>query len=253
MIADYFDSIELSDMDQVKLMHRTDRKYWFHIDRLRELLASIKESYYILNIDGKTVQTYASTYYDTDNNIMFSQHHNGKLNRYKIRRRSYLNSGISFLEIKIKSNKGKTRKRRIQTDFEQNEFTPYELEFIGNIIPFEYTDLHPALYNEFSRITLVNKNFRERCTIDLELKFHMDGKIVPVSNMVIVEIKSSGREPASPLVIALRDLRIQSKGFSKYCVGRTLTDPDLKRNRFKGKIRSINKVLQKTEEFISLN
>ena len=42
-------------------------------------------------------------------------HQNKKLNRYKIRQREYLISDISFFEIKFKSNKGRTIKKRIKT------------------------------------------------------------------------------------------------------------------------------------------
>ena len=248
-----FDPIELKQMDQVKLMHRTDTKYWFHSDHLNELLRTIKDNYFILLIDNQSVQSYASTYYDTNDNRMFTQHHNGKLNRFKVRRRSYLSSGISFLEVKIKSNKGKTRKKRIQTEFGQTMFTESEKEFLSQHIPFEYTDLHPSLNNEFSRITLVNKNFRERCTIDLDLQFQQAERIIPIDNMVIVEIKSDGRGSASPLMLSLRDQRIKSSGFSKYCVGRTLTDPELKRNNFKRKIRSIEKTIQTNINLYNIN
>lgn len=32
-----FDPISLGEMDKVKLMNRTDTKYWFHADRLQYL------------------------------------------------------------------------------------------------------------------------------------------------------------------------------------------------------------------------
>ena len=248
-----FDPIELKQMDQVKLMHRTDKKYWFNADHLNELLKMIGDNYFLLQIDNQSIQSYASTYYDTNDNMMFTQHHNGKLNRFKVRRRSYLSSGVSFLEVKIKSNKGKTKKKRIQTEYGQTIFTEYEQEFLSRHIPFEYTDLHLSLNNEFSRITLVNKNFRERCTIDLDLQFQLADKIIPVHNLVIVEIKSDGREASSPLMLALRDQHIKTSGFSKYCVGRTLTDPKLKRNNFKRKIRSIEKTIHTDRNLYNLN
>ena len=113
MKTDFFDPIRLDEMNEVKLMNRVDRKYWFHLDRLENLLHSIKNDYFILNIDGQSILPYATSYFDTTQNNMYTSHVNGKLNRYKVRRRTYVSTGISFLEVKFKSNKGKTIKNLI--------------------------------------------------------------------------------------------------------------------------------------------
>lgn len=239
-----FNPISLQEMDQVKLMNRTDTKYWFHIDKLQELLQIIKNDYYILKIDGIAKLPYETTYYDTDGNKMFYTHHNGKLNRYKVRRRSYVNSGISFLEIKFKSNKGRTIKNRVSSEYGKVAFTPTETEFLQQYIPFSCDKLSPALINNFKRLTLVNKNFQERCTIDLNLAFKNGNKEVILDDLVIVEIKAEGSPSNSPLALALRNQRIKTSGFSKYCVGRTVTDTTLKRNAFKPKIRRIEKTIK---------
>lgn len=252
-ITGLFNSIRLEEMDQVKLMNRTDTKYWFHSERLFEIFKAIKNDYYILEINSECKLPYTTVYYDTLNNNMFSEHHNGKLNRYKVRRRSYVSSGISFLEIKLKSNKGRTIKKRIPTDFGNTKFTPEENEFINKYIPFNPHDLTPALINNFSRFTLVNKNFKERCTIDLNLRFEMDDKVIALDNLVIVEIKSDGKSANSPLALTLREQRIKTSGFSKYCVGRTVTDNSLKRNAFKDKIRSIEKTIQSNINLYHIN
>jgi hypothetical protein len=243
MTTDFFAPIRLDEMDRVKLMNRTDTKYWFHSERLQDLLQEISDNYYLLHIDGKTALPYSTTYYDTDINGMFIAHHNGKLNRYKVRRRSYVLSGISFLEVKFKSNKGRTIKKRISSEMGTTVFTHQEKEFLSTQIPFDPSCLQPSLVNGFTRLTLVNKNFKERCTIDMNLKFAKADKTISLDNLVIVEIKSEGSPSNSPLARTLRDQRIKTSGFSKYCVGRTVTDPSLKRNAFKHKIRSIEKTI----------
>lgn len=237
-----FKSITLSEMDKVKLMNRTDQKFWFNSNSLSNLLEMVKEDYFLLHIKGQNQLPYATTYFDTENNKMFSAHHNGKLNRFKIRKRSYVNSDISFLEIKFKSNKGRTIKKRIPSTDKHLIFTNEESQFIDTNTPFKTSELTPALGNKFTRLTLVNKNFKERCTIDINIEFEMGNRIVPLDNLVIVEIKSDGKSTASPLALALRENRIKTSGFSKYCVGRSVTDPFLKKNAFKPKIRSIEKV-----------
>ena len=240
--TDFFAPIKLEEMEQVKLMNRTDTKYWFHKSNLETLLHQVQNNYFMLNMNGEVSLPYSTIYYDTNNDVMFTAHHNGKLNRYKIRRRSYVSSGISFLEVKFKSNKGRTIKKRIPTDF-NNNFNETENSFLQDITPFSVEDLSPSLVNNFSRITLVNKNFRERCTIDLNLGFKTDDKQIALNNLVIIEIKADGSPSASPLARALRNQRIKTSGFSKYCIGRTVTDSTIKRNAFKHKIRMIEKTI----------
>lgn len=251
--TDFFKPILLENMNEVKLMNRTDTKYWFHFNRLAILLKSIKDDYFILKIDEESNLPYTTTYFDTAVNKMFIDHHNGKLNRYKIRRRSYVSSGISFLEVKFKSNKGRTIKKRISSEYGNNVLTKNEMEFLGEKIPFCIDDLKPSLINNFSRLTLVNKNFKERCTIDLNLQFQYSNKKIALENLVIVEIKSEGNPSNSPLAKVLRDNRIKTSGFSKYCVGRTVTNARLKRNAFKNKIRKIEKTINTKYDLFNIN
>jgi len=243
MKTNLFAPIQLEQMDQVKLMNRIDKKFWFHEDNLQEIFKSVNQHYYILDIEGQNDFPYTSTYYDATENQMYNKHHNGNLNRYKIRRRSYLSSGISFLEIKFKTNKGRTFKKRIPASFNEHAFTKEESDFIEANTPYSCGDLSPSLINQFSRVTLVNKNFKERCTIDRNLQYTKNGSWIKLENLAIIEIKTDGKQSASPLAFALREQRIRASGFSKYCMGRVLTDQDLKRNAFKRKIREIQKTI----------
>lgn len=241
---DSFKPIRLNEMSQVKLMNRTDRKFCFSYEQLPTILNSINKHYYILIINNLTLLPYTSTYYDTSENDMYVAHHNGKLNRYKIRRRSYIVDNTSFLEVKFKNNKGKTIKNRILTRTENHFFSKKEAEFIRSYSPFVCDELIPSLTNNFSRLTLVNKNFNERCTIDINLHFELQENKASLKNIVVVEIKSDGLSTNSPLARALQKQRIKSSGFSKYCLGRTIIDPEIKKNAFKKKLRSIEKLLQ---------
>ena len=79
------------------------------------------------------------------------------------------------------------------------------------------------------------------------------GNEIDLQDLVIIEIKSDRNSENSPLKLALRDLRIKSAGFSKYCIGRTIIDNRLKRNRFKSKIRRLEKLIQPKTNLYSLN
>lgn len=248
-----YDPIFLHETDQVKFMNRTDRKYWFNLNDLSAVLNSLHHYYYLLQIEGECKMPYFTTYFDTPDNEMFTTHHNGKLNRFKIRKRFYEVSGIGFLEVKFKSNKGRTFKKRIQTNTSANIFSDEEKDFINLNTPYSASDLNFALENRFTRITLVNKNFNERCTIDSNLKYFYKGKFTDLKNLVIVEIKSDRNSEDSPLKIALRDNRIKYSGFSKYCIGRSVTNDQLKRNAFKPKLRRLEKILENKYNLYTIN
>jgi len=238
-----FAPISLAEMDQVKLMNRTDRKYWFNKALLAPLLKALSEQYYVLEIDGQRCLPYVSTYYDTPEDQMYYEHHRGKLNRFKIRKRKYESSGISFLEVKFKNNKGRTIKTRIPAEYDNAAFDPKEENFIAQNSPFDCHILHTAISNRFKRITLVNKNMKERCTIDQELTYHKGGKSVKLEELIIVEVKTEGHSAHSAMIEKLKEQHILPSGFSKYCIGRSILEPNLKSNRFKTTHRQIEKKL----------
>lgn len=252
MRTNLFTPIQLEEMDQVKLMNRIDQKFWFHEAFLQGILQSLTEDYFVLDIKGQVEFPYTSTYFDTPDNRMYTLHHNGKLKRYKIRRRSYLQTGLSFLEIKAKNNKGHTDKKRIPSKFNAGTFTPEEHAFIQSNTPYSGEDLTPSHSNKFVRLTLVNRNFRERCTIDRFLEFKTNSAWFQLQNLTIIEIKTEGRQTPSPLKIALNSERIRASGFSKYCMGRAFTESSLKRNRFKKKIRTIEKTIEANMDLYKL-
>jgi hypothetical protein len=108
-----FESISLSNMDKVKLMSRKDTKFIFEVNDLPSLLSAVKPFYKVAEINDKRISEYKTDYYDTQQFDLYNAHHNGKLNRNKVRYREYVNSELSFFEIKFKDNKNKTVKFRI--------------------------------------------------------------------------------------------------------------------------------------------
>lgn len=240
-ILSKFDSLTLSQIEGAKLMDRIDRKYWFHISNLEEILEKIIPYYNILEINGQRVTDYETTYFDTTNDLLYKLHHNEKLNRYKIRRRKYISTGIDFLEIKLKSNKQRTIKKRIESKVSDPGFTSEELMFIGNYSPFRDLNLYPALSSRFQRITLVNKSRTDRCTFDLNIGFENNTGGIILDNLVVVEIKREKNLKSSPLLILLKEKKIRQPGLSKYCIGRAILDPGLKQNLFKPRLMFLKK------------
>ena len=236
------ETLALEKAAKVRLMNRVDKKYWFHMSELPALLEAIKDDYYIQTIEGKTFQDYGTKYYDTADNRMYTLHHNGKLNRYKIRRRDYLDTEDHFLEVKFKTNQGRTIKKRVESTVKAADFNEDEENFLRERTIFGQEELKVSLRNRFTRLTLIAKDHSERVTIDSGITFVSPDKTIEMNNLVILELKSEKGSRDSSLKRYLRDRRIKSAGFSKYCIGRALTDNTLKRNRFKQRIREIAKI-----------
>ena len=242
--------ITLEQMKSIRLMKRTDQKYVTTTRRLLELLTLVGESYFVQEIDGKRVATYRTVYWDNpDGHPFYQNHQRGCLPRTKIRARTYIDSNLSFLEIKKKNNHGKTSKKRIAVcDIdcvcrgEEGSF------FVNDQTGLQLSDLHPSVGNRFHRVTLVNHGKTERLTIDFDL--HFDNfetkREAELDDIVVIELKRDGRV-FSPILPLLRQLRIMPSGFSKYCMGMCYTNDDLRINRFKVRLARVKKIRQRNQ------
>lgn len=240
-IINQFHPISLKEMDGVKLLDRVDTKYVCSVFKLSDILRDLIAEYNILEINDRRIMSYQTKYYDTANFKMYHDHQNGKLNRYKVREREYINSELNFLEVKFKNNKSRTLKTRIVKSEKLNRFTNSEINFLDNKSPFSSEELEVKLLNTFQRITLTNQI--ERVTIDLGLEFkNSDGDNELLPSLVIIEVKQSKFSINSEVIKVLKKHQVRPCSFSKYCIGTTLVYPHLKSNRFKSKILLINKL-----------
>lgn len=232
-------------MDDVALMSRTDTKYIFSIDQLSQLLHTIKDRYRVLEVEGNRASRYKTLYFDTPDLGFYHAHQNGKKNRYKIRSRQYIDSNLTFLEVKFKNNKGRTVKTRVTIDDFELDLSNESREFIGETSGKDFS-LVPTLWNSFERITLVNHDIPERVTIDLNLTFEFEDEHLATKNLVIAELKQERANRHSPVAKAIKDLHIRPERISKYCLGVALLREDVKRNTFKQKIMKIEKLEHQT-------
>ena len=242
-ILSAFAPISLEQMSEVKLMNRTDTKFVTNKAKMLQLLQLAQQDYYVQEINGERNQEYDTTYFDTHAFDMYNQHQWGHANRQKIRFRTYCVSGLQFMEVKTKNNHGRTKKKRIEvTDMDVLE--EQKLDFLTEHLRYGADTLQPALNNHFSRITLVNKAKTERLTIDTALSYHnlQSDKRMYMGDLVIIELKRDG-QVSSPVLEMLRQLRIHPHGFSKYCMGSALTNPQLPVNRFKCKLIEVGKLI----------
>lgn len=294
-------TLDLDRIAAVRLMNRVDTKYLVDERRCMELLELAADQYYVQIIDDCRACRYATLYYDTPQWDMYHLHHNRRLTRQKIRTRTYVETGVTYLEVKNKSNKGRTHKRRMALDrslFAAAATDTAAADFLRREARYTPETLSPSLATRFVRVTLVNHAMTERLTIDFDLHFDnvraagggnkdmnglgdmdtigcgnmntigrgdmdingcgdngmtgMDncfrpaaeashGHTASLGRLVVIELKQDALAP-SPMKQILAQLRVKPFKLSKYCIGEALTNPLVKHNRFKAKIRAIGKM-----------
>ncbi len=236
--------ITLEEMKDVKLMNRVDTKYLITSNQLLAILQGVHDHYYVQEVEGKRLAAYSTIYYDTPDLRMYVIHHDKHLVRDKVRVRTYVDSDLTFCEVKHKTNKGRTKKKRIEVKRGLDvTHDPEASAFLAEKQPYPVDSLRASLETAFDRITLVNYEKTERLTIDCNLVFNnfVTDTSASMGSLVIMELKQDGRAH-SLIKDVMFDLRIKSYKMSKYCIGTAMTRPDVKQNRFKKKIRRINKL-----------
>lgn len=244
--------ITLQEMRGVKLMNRIDTKYVLSEDEVVRFLALAADNgYRVQQIGSLRAARYDTLYYDTSERAMYIAHHNRQLTRQKIRTRTYLDGGGSFIEIKNKSNRGRTRKIRVaiaEGDVDNYRRDAEAQRFVRENAHYDEASLIASLRTRFVRITLVNSSLSERLTIDLCLTYE-DVRTATTANierMAILELKQDGRTRSTAKQLLL-DMRIPPLKVSKYCIGTALTVEGIKRNRFLEKLRNIEKRLNRKQ------
>ena len=240
-ILNSFGPISLGEMDSVKLMNRTDTKFLLTLEQLKSILLEVQSDYKVLVIDGRSLNSYETLYYDTNDFLFYRRHHCGKKNRYKIRKRKYVESNLTFLEVKFKTNKDRTIKDRTKLPSIDEDLNQVELDFIENETHLDLL-FEPKLWNRFQRITFVSLIMPERITIDLDLSFSYDEREIHWENVVIAEVKQQRQNRHSPFMIALKKRLIRQESVSKYSLGAAMLFPELKSNSFKSKILKLRKL-----------
>lgn len=233
MVLKSYKLCTLEEAGKVRFQRREDTKYLCDRELLYKILEDLQDYYYVLAINGEGALPYITSYFDTADDDFYLMHHNKNYARYKFRRRYYPASGDHFFEVKVKSNKKITFKHRLPISDVGDELTKEEYNFLGEIVNDKTEQYLPAIIAEFNRITLVKKDFTERCTIDTNLRFD-DGKSKDgYENLVIIEVKNEQHISSGPMRTALRENHVRQASFSKYCMGRALLNPSLKQNNFK--------------------
>jgi len=236
--------ISLDEIQDVALLRRFDTKMVLREDQLTRILAQLSAAYDVLEIAGQRIHRYTTLYFDTPALTFYHQHHNGQRSRYKVRIRTYEDSGLAFLEVKCKTNQDITSKERLRVLEPTASLDAEGREFLDAILPLPADTLLPVLGNAFRRVTLVSKHRAERLTIDIGMSFRLGRSGIVLPSIAVVEIKQAAYSLCSEFIGEARKLGLRTTSISKYCTGIALLAPQVKHNAFKPQLGLLDRILR---------
>ena len=270
--TDGIDTITLAELNsEASLLTRIDRKYLVPPGATQEVVNHLAPRAQVLQIDGLRHFRYASTYFDTPGLDAFFLAARKRRRRYKIRTRTYLDSGLCFLEVKTCGARGSTVKRRMGYHPDDasrltgpgRAFVAACLASTGVTGPAAAQDiaaaLRPVLATTYERTTLHLPEAEARATIDTALTWrrltpaarertavvagapqalrpaHLTAAIAdgePVAVTGLAVVETKNLATPSPADRALWDAGHRPARISKYATGMALLHPELPANRW---------------------
>lgn len=214
------------------LLDRNDRKYVLTLEDLDGLVRAIPDDWRVLTIDGRSQHRYRSVYLDDPRLGCFLATARQRPHRSKVRLRSYLDSRLHYLEVKVRDATGRTTKHRRRTSA-GTEMTQLERSFVRPLVTdgMNVDDLHPTLTTTYRRSTVLPPGGTARLTVDHDLRAaDSDGRALVTRGLVIVETKSSGPPTVADRLLWRHGHR--PVAISKYATCLAALHPGLPRNRW---------------------
>jgi hypothetical protein len=226
-----FEKMDIDSIGRDRIFsNRKDFKYLFGMIELSRILSEMQKDYVLMTVDDVVQHEYHTHYFDTADLRFYNDHHNGMLNRMKVRIRHYAD-GKAFVEVKKKNNRGLTFKKRIPLDgIPVGDI--FENEWMPMLDLPEHLQLELQLRVSYKRLTFYSWTWDEKVTIDTDLSYCRENCIDNILSVVIAESKGNDHQH-SPFNMLMRSERIRRTSFSKYCYGLSLLEPSVKKNNFK--------------------
>jgi hypothetical protein len=215
------------------LQTRTDRKYLVEPEVFAHLIGEVDAGLGVLEIDGVRAFRYESVYFDTPALDSYLGAAHGRRRRFKVRTRSYLDSGDCMLEVKTRGGRGETVKTRMPYDLDRRSFLDAAaLEFVRTHAALPAgASLAPVMTTAYARSTFVDLSTGSRLTCDAGLECSSPaGATVSLPDHLLVETKSSGGPTAADRFLWRAGVR--PVAVSKFCVGMAVLDPTLPANKW---------------------
>ena len=201
-------------VERAALQTRVDRKYLLPLDAAEQVVAGLAGVARALEIGGRRDLAYSSLYFDTPELTSYHLAVRGRRRRFKVRRRTYADTGQSFLEVKTRGGRGSTVKERTPDDdgrttaldAARREFVDEALGRAG--VPPVARALVPVLGTSYRRTTLHLPGGADdgpdaaatdsRVTVDTDLAWSAPGgPRLCLPGMAIVETKTGSTPSAA--------------------------------------------------------
>lgn len=234
---------------EAAMLTRVDRKYVLPAGDLPDILDRLDSGTpgtRVLAIDGRTAHSYRSVYFDTPDLQSFRMAVHPRRHRFKLRTRTYLDSGESYLEFKAVGPRGLTVKSRFELTGEDaaaahdDRLTPDAVAWADGLLekshadygePVHAADLSPVMWGTYDRTTFLLPDGEGRSTVDTALTWQGVGTdLLERPEMVIVETKS-GNRPSAMDHLLWRTGHRPAK-ISKFGTGMAALHPELPHNRW---------------------
>ena len=176
------------------LLTRVDRKYLVPLTCAQNLVDGLAPHARVLAIDERRRFSYTSTYFDTPGLEAFMLAARKRRRRFKVRTRTYLDSGLCFLEVKTCGARGSTVKQRMGYYADDaSRLTGPGRAFVaaclagagvtGSAAAREVAAaLRPVLTTTYERTTLHLPRAEARATIDTALTWRRLGPAAPAGS-----------------------------------------------------------------------
>ncbi len=235
---DDFSPITLAELlGEAELLSRVDRKYLLDDRQAAALLRGLDVRTRVLTVDGHRQFHYESVYFDTPDLLSYRQSAHGRRRRFKVRTRTYLDSGLSFVEVKVRGDRQSTVKERIEHPLElRHTLTASSRDYAEATLRVHGMDasaarhLAPTLLTNYTRTTLVPPESNVRVTVDTDLTWRDGGRKLTLPGMTIVETKS-GSGPSTVDRLLWRSGH-RPTSISKYSTGLAALRGDLPANKW---------------------
>lgn len=227
---------------EAALLTRVDRKYMVPSATARRVLSTFSTEARVLDMDGTRTFAYDSVYFDTPDLDSYMLAAHGRRRRFKIRTRTYVDSAVSFLEVKTEGAREATVKERIPYELcDRDRLTDEGLAYVNETLcaaigEVPFGPLEPVLSTRYDRTTLFLPESGSRATIDSDVTWQRpDGQPWVLDDAVVVETKS-GSAPG-PLDRHLWANGVRPCRISKFATGMAALHPELPANRWNQTLR----------------
>jgi hypothetical protein len=235
-------AIGLSQLEAgASLLTRVDRKYVVALPSFARLVSELDEDWRALEIDGRRLFGYRSTYFDSPDFATYRAHLQRRRRRFKVRVRRYAESGGTMLEVKRKGLRGITVKDRTpHPEWSEAELGAGGLSFVAESVrgyaPIPDGGLAPVVEINNRRATLVHLGSTARVTLDVDLSCGRASSGLELRpGLVLIETKVEGG--LSRVDRTLRRLGERPTDISKFCIGVTSLDVPLPSNPWRRTVR----------------